>query len=410
MTSLSTHERATTATGATGTSYTGAAGRDRRLDILRGAALIVFAAEVVGQISQPGLLAFESTGTVSAVALIVATEGALIGMLFRPRIAASGLGETTLRLWRRARSWYIVAVAVTVALLLIRLVPFINYAPITALSVDVRQRFSLFAPPPTNAVATVVGYPLDPQVVVDVLFLRLGPWPFDVVAVLCLLFLVTPLLLRALAAHRWLPLLSVSLALYVFELLSRVRILPSRAEASLPILGWQALFVIGLVAGYYRREIVQWFRRGFGAVLFWSLLVIAVAWLTLPLWLALSTGLLVPDVLHVVASSASGWLFEPSSPGPLRLTVALVLIAVSYGLLTVAWRPLNAAVGWLLGALGSSLLPALVALVVASVALSSLAEVGAFTLHPALLTTVVIAFMWIVSLVRSRFARRKERS
>ena len=398
-----------TATGATGQSYTGPAGRDRRMDILRGAALIFFAAEVVGQFSQPALLAFESTGTVSAIALIVATEGALIGMLYRPRVAAHGLGETTLRLWRRARAWYLTAVAVTVALLVVRLVPFVDFAPITALSVDVREGPSLFAAPPANAVATVISYPLDPQVIIDVLSLRLGPWPFDVVAVLCILLLITPLLLRALAARRWLALLSVSLVLYIFEILSTVRILPTRAEASLPILGWQALFVIGLVAGYYRREIVQWFGRGVGAVFFWSLLLIAVAWLTLPLWLSLSTGLVMPDILQSVASSASGWLFEPSAPGPLRLALAVVLVVASYGLLTVAWRPLNAGIGWLLGTLGSSLLPALVALVVAAVVLSSLASIGAFTVHPALLTAAVVAFMWVVALVRAQLARRKER-
>ena len=398
-----------TATGATGKSYAGPAGRDRRMDILRGAAVIFFAAEVVGQISQPGLLAFESTGTVSAVALIVTTEGALIGMLYRPRVAAHGLGETTLRLWRRARAWYLTAVALTIALLVVRLVPFVDYTPITALSVEVREGPSLFVAPPANAVATVISYPLDPQVIVDVLFLRLGPWPFDVVAVLCILLLIAPLLLRALAARRWLALLSVSVALYIFEILSKVRILPTRAEASLPILGWQALFIIGLVAGYYRREIVQWFGRGFGAVFFWSLLLIAVSWLTLPLWLSLSTGLVLPDILQSVASSASGWLFEPSAPGPLRLAVAVVLVITSYGLLTVAWRPLNAGVGWLLGALGSSLLPALVALVGAAVVLSSLASIGAFSVHPALFTAAVVAFMWIVALVRARIAGQRGR-
>lgn len=134
----------------------------------------------------------------------------------------------------------------------------------------------------------------------------------------------------------------------------------------------------------------------------------ALAWLALPLVLALSSGLVVPDILHNVASSKTGWLFEPSAPGPLRLAVALVLTIASYGLLTIAWRPLNLVFGWLLGTLGSSLLPALVALVVAAVALSSLANAGAFAVHPALLTVAVVTWMWLVSLVRASLARRKE--
>jgi hypothetical protein len=410
MTSLSARERAISPTGATATSYTGPTGRDRRMDILRGAALLFFAAEVVGQVQQPTTSTFESTATVSAIALIIAAEGALIGMLFRPRVAAGGLGEATLRLWRRARTWYLAAVSLIVVMLIARLVPAIDFAPITALAPPTQTGFSLFPVPPANAIATLVTYPLDPDVVVDVLFLRLGPWPFDVVAVLIVLLLVTPALLRALAAGRWVILLAVSSALYLLELFSSARLLPTRAEVNLPILGWQALFVIGLIAGYYRREVVQWFRHGVGAVAFWVLAVTTLAWLALPLVLAIGADLVVPDVLLAVASSSTGWLFEASAPGPLRLVAALALITVAYGLLTIAWRPLNIAFGWLLATLGSSLLPALVTLVIAAVAINSLAPFGALAVHPGLLTAAVVGLMWLVSLVRSRLATRRGQS
>jgi hypothetical protein len=215
--------------------------------------------------------------------------------------------------------------------------------------------------------------------------------------------------LRVLAAGRWVPLLAVSVALYLVELFSSARLLPTRAEVNLPILGWQALFVIGLIAGYYRREVVQWFRRGFGVVVFWLVAVTTIAWLALPVALALGANLIVPDLLLAVASSSTGWLFEASAPGPLRLAAALALITVLYGMLTVAWRPLNLAFGWLFATLGSSLLPALVTLVVAAVALNSLAPLGVLSVHPALLTAAVVALMWLVSLGRSRFATRTVR-
>jgi hypothetical protein len=358
--------RSTTAS----TGYAGPAGRDGRIDILRGIAVVFLAAETVVQMLHPTRLLFESTGTLSALAFIVVAEGATVGMLYRPRIAGGVFGESLMRLWRNARAYYLAAVAVTLGMLALSRVPGIVTRPLTALSGDGAMRGSLLAPPVTDAANAVVGYPLDPNVALDVLMLRLGPWPFDIIGVLCALFLLAPAALWALSRGKWAALLAVSLALYVTELFTGARILPTRAEASLPILGWQALFAVGMIAGHYRRELVAWFRGRAGSTVFALLVAFAVVITVLP-WFTETVTTSYPDLLARLTGTDTGWLFEPSAPGPLRTVVAATLIVVTYGLLTAWWRPLNAATGWLLAPLGERTLVSVALLVAAALVVVS---------------------------------------
>jgi hypothetical protein len=385
--------RSTTAS----TGYAGPAGRDGRIDILRGIAVVFLAAETVVQMLHPTRLLFESTGTLSALAFIVVAEGATVGMLYRPRIAGGVFGESLMRLWRNARAYYLAAVAVTLGVLALSRVPGIVTRPLTALSGDGAIRGSLLAPPVTDAANAVVGYPLDPNVALDVLLLRLGPWPFDIIGVLCALFLLAPAALWALSRGKWAVLLAVSLALYVTELFTGARILPTRAEASLPILGWQVLFAVGMIAGHYRRELVAWFRSRAGSTVFALLVAFAVVITVLP-WFTETVTTSYPDLLARLTGTDTGWLFEPSAPGPLRTVVAATLIVVTYGLLTVWWRPLNAATGWLLAPLGERTLVSVALLVAAALVVVSVPAI-----RDADLPTVVVVIC-VVLAVRGALA------
>ncbi|GAB3604743.1 hypothetical protein GCM10027413_01520 [Conyzicola nivalis] len=349
--------------------YDGPSARDGRIDILRGIAIVFLTAEMVVQLTRPTAVLFESTGTLSAIAFLVATEGAVMGMLYRPRFAGGAVGESVLRIWKSGRAHYLAVVAATAALLALTLVPWVSTAPLTALSSHA-ARGSLFAPPPVDAADVTIGYPLDPNIVLDILLLRLGPWPLDVIGVLVGLFVVAPAALWALGRGKWFLVLFVSAALYVIELVTQLRILPTRAEASLPALGWQFIFVLGLLGGYYRRELVARFRGRVGRWVFAVLAAIAASIIALP-WFTGNVTTSYPDLLARFAGTDTGWLFEPSAPGPLRAVVAVVFIIVTYGLLTVAWRPLHAVFGWLLSALGRSTIASTMLLVAAGVVVVS---------------------------------------
>lgn len=375
--------------------YTGPAGRDRRIDILRGASIVLLGMQLIVHVLQPSNLPFEATATISGLAFIVVTEGALIGMLFRPRVASGILGEAILRLARRARGWYFAAVALTVGMLVIGFVPYINTTAVTTFAVDPGTRLELFPRPATESGDVVLTYPIDPDVILNVLALRLGPWPFDIVAVLAVLFLVAPIGLWALSRGKWGPLLAISLALYVLELFTGLRILPTRAESSVPILGWQFLFFLGMTAGHYRRELVAWFRRPFGRVLFTVLAVASIGWMLLPLVLEFRSPGAFPDLLATLTGSQTSWLFEPSAPGPTRVTASLILLCVAYGALTKWWRPLGVIFGWMLAPLGKRILLCLVLLVVAAIFIANIAPAVAW-FYPIVTALIVLAAIRLV--------------
>jgi hypothetical protein len=387
------------------TGYTGPADRDGRIDILRGIAIVFLTVEVVVQMVRPSPTLFEATGTLSALAFIVVAEGAIVGMLYRPRLAGGAFGQALLRLWRSARALYVTALAATLAVLALSLVPAVSTGPLTDLAADGGARASLMAPAVTDLADVTLSYPVDPGLVLDIALLRLGPWPLDVLALLCVLFFVAPAALWALSRGRWVSLLLVSAALYAVELVTHLRILPTRAEASLPVLGWQALFVFGMVAGYYRRELVAWFGSAAGRVAFAVLAAVATTIVVLPLFVG--TGAY-PDVLAEFANASIGWLVEPSAPGPIRTVFAVVAIIVVYGLLTTWWRPLGPTLGWLLAPLGRNLIASMVLLVGVGIAIVSIPPLNHPGVPPAALVVGAVAVIWgSVRLATARAAREK---
>jgi hypothetical protein len=387
------------------TTFSGVAGRDSRIDLLRGGALVVFAAAVLAKVVEPASQAYDSTATVTAVALVITLEGALIGMIYRPRLGAR-LGESSLRLWRRARSWYLSCLAVVALIAVFGLATGIDIQPITALETSAHPY--LFGMPPADEASLALTYPLDPDVLLAVILLRVGPWPLDIAVLIVALLAIAPLCMLALSRGRWVLLVLVSLALYGLELATDVRILPTRAEANLPILGWQLVFVLGMTAGHFRRELVQWFRRGSGLVLYLLLTLVAVTWLVLPAVLTLTNSRAAADPLAVVANPETGWLFEPSAPGPLRVALAGVLAIAAYGALTATWRACNFLLGWLLAPIGGAVMPALVLLVCAAISTSSFANLNAVYLPTAAIVAIIVIAMWGLSLLWTQLRYRRK--
>jgi hypothetical protein len=73
-----------------------------------------------------------------------------------------------------------------------------------------------------------------------------------------ILLLASPLVLWALSRGKALWVLAATTALYAAGAVFRIRLLPSEFEDSFPLLVWQVLFIVGMVAGYHRRQIIGW--------------------------------------------------------------------------------------------------------------------------------------------------------
>jgi len=389
--------------------YAGPPSRDARIDLFRGLAIVFVVVNHLGLMSYAQIGTQEFLGVVSGAELFVLLSGAVLGMVYRPKLVSGGIGEVVIRTAGRSWKLYRTALVVVVLIYFLALLPFLSGQAVTTFT---DQGTGAAGPGATGRVYDlyagadrILQYPVDPSVVVDFLLLRMGPWQFNVMGLYVVLLLVSPLALWALGRRWWPWVLGVSLTLYVVGSLTRVRILPSQFEDSFPLLIWQVLFVIGMVAGFHRREIIAWFATRAGRVVLIALIAVAVA-LMLFSWNNPYApapgdpriGILSDNSFRAVYST----FFERTSLAPGRLVNVLVLVVAVYALLTAYWKPIAGASGGFLIPLGQSTLYVFVmhvffALIVASIPGLDRGDLLLNTVA----NVVVLALLWLM--VRTRF-------
>jgi hypothetical protein len=160
---------------------------------------------------------------------------------------------------------------------------------------------------------------------------------------------------------------------------------PIPGEELFSVAAWQVLFMTALVIGYHRRKLETAFR------VIASPQVLLIAGAALAGLIALYATRLAPltTVTGVDHDTLSEWLFAKNDVAPGRIIAFAVLFVFAYALLTLAWRPLERAVGWLLLPYGQNALSAYVI---------HIFVVGAFNgLHPILIGSaenVVTVTLW----------------
>lgn len=344
-------------------SYSGPANRDLRIDLFRGVAIVFVVVNHVGMVSVFQDLSQETIGVVSGAELFVLLSGVVLAMVYRPKLVSGGIGEVVLRTGRRAWKLYYTALAVVLLIYAISLIPAVSAGYVTsftdqgtgALGGSASGRvYALYA-----GADQLLAYPVNPQIIVDILMLRLGPWQFNVMGLYVVLLAVSPVVLWALSRRKWMLVLAVSVGLYLIGAVTHFRLLPSQFEDSFPLLIWQVLFVSGIVAGFYRRELIRWFSRRTGLVVL-AVVVGAATLLMLLSWnnpyLASSLDArlaLIPDnVFRALYADFFQRTFLESG----RLVNVIVLVLAVYALLTAYWLPISKVTGWFLIPLGQSTL------------------------------------------------------
>jgi hypothetical protein len=390
-------------------AYAGPPNRDLRIDMLRGVAIVFV---VVNHLALTSLLqngTQEAIGIVSGAELFVLLSGVVLGMVYRPKVVAGGVGEVAIRTGRRAFKLYVTALVVVLIVGAVSLVTFVNALPATtyvdqgtgaAGSAATGRVYELYA----NFDA-ILSYPVDPSVVVDLALLRIGPWQINVLGLYVVMLIVSPLILWALARRRWAIVLIVSGAVYVLQQFFLVRLLPSQFEDSFPLLAWQILFVAGIVAGFHRREILAWFSTRVGSVVLGVSVLLAVvlaifSWNNPYLSSAYDVRLgLVPSNDFTAVYAAA---FERTTLDPGRLLNVVVVTIAAYALLSVLWRPISRLCGWFFLPLGQATLYVFVmhvffVLIIANIPLLREGDVWINTLA----YVVVLALLWVM--VKTRF-------
>ena len=382
--------------------------RDSRIDMLRGVAIVFVVVNHVGLTSLFQSLTQEAVGVVSGAELFVLLSGAVLGMVYGPRVRGE-LGEVVDRTTARAWKLYVTALVVVLLVYALSRIPLLESGAVTTFTDQgtgaagagaAGSTYDLYA-----GMDGLFAFPVQAHLIPAVLLLQVGPWQFNVMGLYVVLILVSPLVLAALARGRaWLVLL-VSAGLYTVGTVFRIRLLPSQFEDSFPLLVWQVLFVLGMVAGFYRRQIVGWFADRRRRPLLVACLLLAVA-LALFSWSSpyasndydVRLALLPESVFRAVYDGYFGRTYL----GIGRLVNVLLVVVAGYALLSAYWAVLRRALGWFLIPLGQASLYVFIMHVFLILAVANIPALRQGDLWVNTLAYVaVLGVLW--TMVRTRF-------
>ncbi|MBT1624186.1 OpgC domain-containing protein [Curtobacterium flaccumfaciens pv. oortii] len=373
----------------------GKPGRDLRLDLFRGfiiLAVVITHIEIGGPYSY---LTLHAVGAITGAEMFVFLSGMVLGMTYPFAIKKFGEWAAAIGAWKRARKQYLVTLVVIAVVFALSFVPFLNTDAITTFTdrgtgtggVGAEGRVYDLYP---NAMQ-LLGYPPPWYAIRQFLLLEMGPWPFNIMGLFVVLSLFIPPLLWLIRRGFWWVVLVVSWALYVFQALNpEFRPLNSQFEAVFPLLTWQVVFTHGLVLGYYRRQIIGALTGRLGKVLV-GIGVGGYAAFLVYVWAANHAGFTPVPFPASMYEDLYNTAYQRVDLQWGRLVDIAFFAIVSYAILTVFWKPISTAIGWLWIPIGQASLYVFVWQVFFALAIASIPGVPwgdfwiGFVVHSALI-------------------------
>jgi|SRR5262245_6993932 len=223
--------------------YVGKTSRDLRIDWLRGLAMTCVIVDHSRLSSLLSWFSYERFWTVTAAEVFVVLSGAVLGMVYGPKLNQGHWSAVARKLGRRALTLYVAFLAVTVSVVVLGLTG-INVQSLTTWDDQVNGFTEFLNPLTLNAAAWR-----------DILLMRAAPWPFQIVGLYVWLVAAAVPCLLALRYAGWRSLLAVSWILYLWYRVAPHSLTAGQFETTFPLLVWQLLFVHGLALGYHRDQI-----------------------------------------------------------------------------------------------------------------------------------------------------------
>ena len=378
--------------------------RDLRLDFMRGIVIPLLFASHFEYFSALMYVGWERVGVVSTAEIFVILAGIVVGMVFGKRLRNEGLAASMPALMDRSVKLYLTNVVLIFIIAAIRYIPDIDATIITT-----------FHSPFTGKT-----YPLFPSMDAGVFklmsqafLLRIGPHQFQIIGMYVAMFiLVTPFVFFMISRQRVGLLLGISWVVYFINFGAHepnagspaFRPTGAQFEYAFPILAWQLIYVHGVVAGYFKRELIEFFATSLGRVLLSACFILTVAFFFItwnnPMqqFSGVSLNMISPDTFH----SWYGQYFQKYKLGPGRILNVTVLLITMYAILSRCWGPINKALGWFFIPLGQASLYIFYVhifflLIIANTPLPEMNDFWINTLiHAALLLTI-----WVM--VKSKF-------
>lgn len=295
-------------------------GRDLRLDMFRGLALVmIFINHIPGTVFEHWTN--RNFGFSDAAEAFVFMSGMAAGLAYSQRFARGPYLAALLKVWARARQLYMVHVTTTVMAIAIfagAAMWFGHYELLTRNNLG-----PLFSRP----LATIVGLPL--------LTHQLGY--FNILPLYAVLLAATPFVLPlALRKPLWLLLGSVALWALAGQFRLNFPNYPNSGGWFFNPFSWQLLFVVGLIAGTSMKQGYRFFaRRTWAVILSGGIVLLVLAWMKIGL-VGAGGGWVLGRLSDLGAPFYITW-FDKTFVSMPRLVHALALFYFLASLGVIAW-------------------------------------------------------------------------
>lgn len=367
--------------------------RDLRIDFIRGFVMLILISVHISLNSFYNYIAWERFGVVTGAEGFVLLSGLILGYLSRLRMEHDGFGSTVNKQFNRAFLLYRTSLAVILLVVAVDLIPFVDASTamtFTAYSGKVYHLYPDFAQ---------FGQYHD-KIIAKFLLLRYGPHQFQILGLYVILLMFSPFILWLLSKKKVGVVLSLSWIIYFANNGFHVRPTGAQFEYAFPVLTWQILFVHGLVAGYYRNEIWNFFHSKKGAWLFGFTFILFLALLFFTYNNPLDQ---IPDYLrlHVIDPDTFRSIYQQyflkNTLGIGRLLNDYAVLIVSYAMLSYLWKPINTLFGWFFIPIGQASLYVFILHVFACIVIANITifDQGNFYINT-LGHTLVFIFMWFM--------------
>ena len=374
--------------------YDNSGKRDLRVDFIRGFVMLILISVHIQMTSAYNYVAWERFGVVTGAEGFVLLSGLILGMLSRLRMEHDGFGSTVNKQFNRAFLLYRTSLFVILSVLLINFIPFIDAKEAMTFTTYGGKVYELYP-----VLSKFAEY--HDIIIAKFFMLRYGPHQFQILGLYVILLMIAPFVLWLLSKKRYGVVLSLSWIIYFGNNGFHARPIGAQFEYAFPLLTWQVLFVHGLVIGYYRNEIWNFFHTRLGAITFGAIFMAFLGFLfftynnPIPqLSNALKLHFIEPDTFRSIYKN----FFDKNTLGFGRLMNDFAVLVVSYAMLSYLWKPLNKLFGWFFIPIGQASLYVFILHVYACIAIANLTwfgDEGSIWMNT-LGHTLVFAWMWLM--------------
>jgi len=330
--------------------------RDLRLDFMRGIVIPLLFASHFEYFSALMYVGWERIGIVSTAEIFVILAGVVVGMVFGKRLRNEGLAASMPALMDRSIKLYLTNVMLIFIIAAIRYIPEIDSTIITTFhSPFSGKTFPLFTPMEAGIF----------ELMSQAFLLRIGPHQFQIIGMYVAMFiLVTPFVFFMISRQRTGLLLGISWVIYFINFGAQepnygspaFRPTGAQFEYAFPILAWQLIYVHGVVAGYFKKEVIAFFSTAIGRAAMYLSFALTAAFFLLtwnnPMaqFADISLQMITPETFN----SWNAQYFQKYKLGPGRVLNTMVLLITLYAILSRCWGPINKALGWFFIPLGQA--------------------------------------------------------